>query len=63
MEGLELLARALENALISPNELDSNWESANIVDGLGKVARGLWAIAEAIDRLAVTQGAPPKETR
>ncbi len=39
------LAKAIENALISPNELDSNWEAANIVDVVGKLARAVWHIS------------------
>lgn len=41
----DLTAKALGASFISPNEADSNGESANVVDGL-------FAIARAIDRLA-----------
>ena len=40
----ELIARALEYVFVSPNELDRNWEPANVVDGL-------FAIAGALDRI------------
>ena len=40
----EKIANALRAVLISPNELDSNWENANVVDGL-------FAIAGALDRI------------
>jgi hypothetical protein len=32
------VAQALRDVLISPNCSDSNWESANLVDGLYEVA-------------------------
>jgi hypothetical protein len=44
----EVLAEALHQVFISPNECDSNLEAANVVDGLFAVARGLRAIAQAI---------------
>jgi hypothetical protein len=46
------LAHAILETLRSPNEHDRNGEAANVVDMLADVARGAWAIAEAIDRLA-----------
>lgn len=48
-------AKALYETLISPNESDSNFEPANVVDGL-------FAIARAINRLAAAfkDGAPFK---
>jgi hypothetical protein len=42
------IADALLNTLTSPNEMDSNWEQANVVDALGKISRGCHAIARAI---------------
>ena len=44
----ENIAQAIRDTLISPNEVDRNLEAANIVDALFAVARGLFAIAEAI---------------
>lgn len=41
MESAERIARALENGLISPNETDSNFEAANLTDGLFAMARQL----------------------
>jgi hypothetical protein len=41
-------ADALRDALISPNECDSNLEPANVVDGLFAIA-ALVAVAEAIE--------------
>lgn len=45
------VAQALYNTLISPNESDSNFESANVVDGLFAIARGLHHIARSIEAL------------
>jgi len=39
---------ALTATLISPNELDTNFEAANVVDGLFAIARELHNVAEAI---------------
>jgi hypothetical protein len=46
------IAKAIRDALISPNELDKDWGDANVVDGLFFIGRGLYAIAEALERLA-----------
>lgn len=40
------MAEALKNCLISPNESDSNFEPANVVDGLFAIARSLQRIAD-----------------
>jgi hypothetical protein len=45
-------AKALRDTLISPNELDSNLEAANVVDGLFAIARSLGRLAAAADRHA-----------
>lgn len=42
---------ALRACLISPNESDSNFEAANVVDGLYSIARALSAVATAIQDL------------
>lgn len=42
------IAKALENTLISPNELDQNLEDANVVDGLFAIARAIDNLARAI---------------
>jgi hypothetical protein len=42
------VATALTATLISPNECDSNFEAANVVDGLFAIARALHDVAGAI---------------
>ncbi len=50
-------ANAITDCLISPNVPDSNFEPANVVDVLQRVANGLGAIAEAIEaHTAATTG-------
>jgi hypothetical protein len=39
------LGKAVRDVFISPNECDSNGESANIVDGLYAVARAIRSVA------------------
>lgn len=43
------IARALLETLISPNEHDSNFEPANVVDALFAIARAIEHLAEAIN--------------
>jgi hypothetical protein len=43
------VANALRQALIYPNECDSNLEPANVVDGLFAIARALMAVAKAME--------------
>jgi len=43
------LASAISNCLITPNESDSNWEPANVVDGLFAIARAIHHVARAIE--------------
>jgi hypothetical protein len=40
------IANAILKTLISPNECDTNFEAANVVDGLFAVARALHHIAK-----------------
>lgn len=40
-EQIKRLASAIENVGISPNETDSNFEPANIVDGLYELSRAI----------------------
>lgn len=47
------VADAIYSALISPNEMDRNFESANVVDGM-------FAIARALDRVASALAPRPK---
>lgn len=50
------IARAIAYALVSPNEMDSNMEPANVVDAIVKGARiqaeATVKLAEAVTRLA-----------
>lgn len=46
----DTVANALWGTLQSENEEDRNGEPANVVDALKSIARGLGAVAEAIDR-------------
>jgi len=43
-------AAAIRDALVSPNEADSNGEPANVVDGLYRVARSLSSISHGDSR-------------
>lgn len=43
-------AEALRATFISPNELDSNWEPANVVDALCQIARAINRLAEALEK-------------
>jgi hypothetical protein len=45
-------ARALKDALVSPNEGDSNGEPANVVDGLFAIARAISRHGKAVEDLA-----------
>ena len=45
------VADSLDRNLTSLNELDSNLEAANVVDGLFAIARGLNHVAEALEKL------------
>ncbi len=45
------IADALDRNLTSPNEADRNLESANVVDGLFAIARGLRHVANALEKL------------
>ena len=44
------MAEAFRDVFISPNVPDRNMEDANVVDALDKIARGLFEIANAIDK-------------
>jgi hypothetical protein len=50
------LAEVLREVLISPNVVDSNFEAANLVDTTDRIASALWAIAQALHRIADTMG-------
>lgn len=43
-----LIAQAIRDTLISPNEADSNFESANVVDGLYALMRAMRVLGRAI---------------
>ncbi len=49
MTEAEKIAEALKDVFITPNELDSNLESANVVDGLYRIAAALHHVARAIE--------------
>lgn len=44
-------AKAIRDALISPNEYDSNGETANVVDGLFALARAIRKLTETIQEM------------
>lgn len=44
----KLIAEALDRNFTSPNVSDGNFETANVVDTLHDIARGLFAVAAAI---------------
>jgi hypothetical protein len=54
---MDEVAKALRVSLNSPNERDSNGESANVVDGLFAIARAIHRLAEAYENRA-DMGAP-----
>jgi len=43
------LRMALSDVFVSPNEMDSNMEAANIVDGLFAIARALNRIGKCLE--------------
>lgn len=51
ISGLPKMTDPLLRTLMSPNERDSNGESANVVDGLFAIARSLGEVAIALHRL------------
>jgi len=42
-------AQALRDTLVSPNVADSNFEPANVVDALDKIACAIFRLAEVIE--------------
>ena len=56
---VQQIVEGLQSVFISPNESDANWEDANMVDAVCKLARAVGRVADAIDRL----GAAVRETR
>ncbi len=46
------IAKAIAATFISPNEHDSNFEPANVVDGLFAIARSIESLATAVTRIA-----------
>ena len=46
---LDKIAEVLDEALVSHNELDSNMEAANVVDGLFAIARAITRLAKAVE--------------
>jgi hypothetical protein len=50
-------ARAMYDVLSSPNETDSNFETANVVDGLFAIARSMDRVADALRSLGTNNAA------
>ena len=46
------IGNAIRSTLVSPNESDSNGESANVVDGLFAIARAIENLATAVTRVS-----------
>ena len=58
------VAEALRDVFISPNECDSNFEPANVTDGLYAIARAVRRLAQAVEGLsAALNGREPNEGR
>lgn len=55
---IDPIAKAIYSTLESPNECDSNLESANVVDGLFAIARALDRVAKAISNKGVEREKP-----
>lgn len=51
------IAKALVEVFTSPNEVDSNLETANIVDGLFAIARALQGLTKAVYKLGLADAA------
>jgi hypothetical protein len=49
------VAKAIKYALVSPNELDSNGEPANVVDALYVIGRGIHRLATAVEKLGLNE--------
>jgi hypothetical protein len=52
MDDPQDVAQAVWGTFRTPNEVDSNGEPANMVDGLFAIARAIDRLAEAVDRFA-----------
>jgi hypothetical protein len=46
------ISEALRATLMSPNVPDSNFEPANLVDVVDRLARGMFAVSKSLDNLA-----------
>ena len=44
-----VIAQAIRDCLVSPNEADANLEAVNVVDGLFSIGRCLHRIADALN--------------
>lgn len=47
---MEKLIQAISGCFISPNVSDSNGEDANIVDVLNNIAKGIFKLADVIEK-------------
>jgi hypothetical protein len=52
----EALVKAVYDNFTSPNVADSNCEAATLVDTTHDIAKALWAIARALEKLAAQRG-------
>lgn len=55
VEATYAIANAIHDNFTSPNETDSNFEAANVVDGLFAIARALHKIADVMDKQTTTR--------
>lgn len=47
--GKDQIASAIMETFISPNECDTNYEPANVVDGLFAIARAIYRLADVME--------------
>lgn len=47
---MERIIQKFSECFYSPNELDSNMETANIVDAICRLSRSIFKLAEVIDK-------------
>lgn len=50
IETIDNIAKALDASLTSPNEMDSNGEVANVVDGLFAISRSIIKLANVLEK-------------
>ena len=57
------VSAALRDTLISPNETDSNFEAANVVDGLFAISRSIRYHANVLAWIALVEHGDPDQQR